>query len=98
MISRNAGSTEKGQGEDSALLLRLLRWPRCEEWLARQSRSNRSLHQNFLLTGKLTRNFAVSGVVLQICHPINAKFQSLAVKFPSKRTGNFLKRTGKLRN
>ena len=49
----------------------------------------RSLHQNSLLTGKLTGNFAVSGVVLQICHPINAKFQSLAVKFPKQKNREF---------
>ena len=64
------------------------RWRRTG-WLTRQSRSNRSLHQNSLLTGKLTRNFAVSGVVLQICHPINAKFQSLAVKFPKQKNREF---------
>jgi hypothetical protein len=58
-------------------------------WLTRQSRSNRPLHQNSLLTGKLTRKFAVSGVVLQILHPINAKLQSLAVKFPKKKNREF---------
>jgi hypothetical protein len=35
-------------------------------WLTRQSRSNLSLHQNSLLTGKLTGNFADWGEVLQV--------------------------------
>jgi hypothetical protein len=58
-------------------------------WLTRQSRSNQSLHQNSLLTGKLTGNFAVLGVVLQIWHPINAKLQSVAVKFPKQKNREF---------
>jgi hypothetical protein len=58
-------------------------------WLTRQSRSNQSLHQNSLLTGKLTGNFAVLGVVLQIWHPIHAKLQSVAVKFPKQKNREF---------
>jgi hypothetical protein len=77
------------EAEESRLLLRQQSGRVARNWLTRQSRSNRSLHQNSLLTGKLTRNFAVSGVVLQICHPINAKFQSLAVKFPKQKNREF---------
>jgi hypothetical protein len=65
-------------------------------WLRRQSRSNQSLHQYSLRTGKLTGNFADSGGSLQIWLRLNHHLQWLAVKFPTQKNREFFKANRKI--
>jgi hypothetical protein len=53
-------------------------------WWRTQSQSNLS-QQNSLLTGKITGNFADSGLNPQFWWRVSWRIQSLKAKFPAKR-------------
>src|ERR1700745_3759073 len=54
-----------------------------------QSAANQSPHSDSLLTGKLTGNFAKSGLSVAISCPINARIQCLTAEFPAQQNREF---------
>lgn len=58
-------------------------------WLMMQSTANQSPHPNSLLTGKLTGNFADSGLSQYFWRLAGQQIQSLAAKFPTQRNREF---------
>jgi hypothetical protein len=60
------------------------------EWWRTQSPSNRSPAPNSLLTGKLTGNFAESGLVRRFSRQLGQQIQCLAGKFPAQRNRELL--------
>jgi hypothetical protein len=61
------------------------------DWLADDAVSCEPVSgPNSLLTGKLTGNFAESGLLLQFQPPVSELIQRLAAKFPTQRNREFL--------
>src|SRR5262245_18461800 len=54
-----------------------------------QSAANQSPHQNSLLTGKLTGNFAESGTAPRFSCLISTRIQVLTVELPTQRNREF---------
>jgi hypothetical protein len=65
-------------------------------WWRTQSQSNLSQRQNSLLTGKITGNFADSGLNPQFWWRVSWRIQSLKAKFPAKRNREFFRRIREL--
>jgi hypothetical protein len=65
-------------------------------WWRTQSQSNLSQQQNSLLTGKITGNFADSGLNPQFWWRVSQRIQPLKAKFPAKRNREFFQRIREL--
>src|SRR3954451_25428023 len=67
------------------------KWRRRESVSIRESRSNQSLQQNSLLTGKLTGNSHICPSFWQHWRSLNQQLQWFAAKFPAQENREFFR-------